>query len=306
MDEIKAEGATLDLVFGALADPVRREILNQLDGKDLLVTELAAPFDISLQAVSRHIHVLVRAGLVTQERTGRISRCRLDTGPILTASLWLNRYSRYWQSQFDTLAMWLDSLTQRKPPMRYRETTAKLAEYRHEIGALRDKMRALQAEIEPEEVADYTFVGADGPVRLSQLFGDKDTLIVIHNMGRTCPACTMWADGYNGVALHLESRAAFVVTSPDDPATQAEFATSRGWRFRMVSHQGTDFAEKMGYRSEQGGWLPGISVFRKDGNRILRVSDQQLGPGDDFCSVYHFLDMLPEGSADFRPKFRYQ
>ena len=190
--------------------------------------------------------------------------------------------------------------------MRYRETTAKLAEYRHEIGTLRDKMRALQAEIEPEEVADYTFVGADGPVRLSQLFGDKDTLIVIHNMGRTCPACTMWADDYNGVALHLESRAAFVVTSPDDPATQAEFATSRGWRFRMVSHQGTDFAGKMGYRSEQGGWLPGISVFRKDGNRILRVSDQQLGPGDDFCSVYHFLDMLPEGSADFRPKFRYQ
>jgi DNA-binding transcriptional ArsR family regulator len=109
---------TLDLVFGALADPVRREILNQLDGKDLLVTELAAPFAISLQAVSRHIHVLVRAGLVTQERTGRISRCRLDTGPILQASLWLNRYSRYWQAQFDTLAMWLDSLNPqpKEPP----------------------------------------------------------------------------------------------------------------------------------------------------------------------------------------------
>jgi len=101
----------LDSVFGALADPVRREILNQLDGKNLLVTELAAPFKISLQAVSRHIHVLVRAGLVTQERSGRVSRCRLDTGPILQAALWLNRYSRYWQSQFDTLAMWLDSLS---------------------------------------------------------------------------------------------------------------------------------------------------------------------------------------------------
>ena len=101
----------LDAVFGALADPVRREILNQLDGKDLLVTELAAPFEISLQAVSRHIQVLVRAGLVTQERSGRVSRCRLDTGPILQAALWLNRYSRYWQSQFDTLAMWLNSLS---------------------------------------------------------------------------------------------------------------------------------------------------------------------------------------------------
>ena len=80
--------------------------------------------------------------------------------------------------------------------MSYRETTTKLAEYRREIGALRERMRVLQAEIEPELIADYTFATADGPVRLSQLFGDKDTLFVIHNMGRTCPNCTMWADGF--------------------------------------------------------------------------------------------------------------
>ncbi|HEY1795962.1 MAG TPA: metalloregulator ArsR/SmtB family transcription factor [Stellaceae bacterium] len=111
MDAIEPNGETLDLVFGALADPVRREILARLDGEALLVGELAAPFDISLQAVSRHIQVLVRAGLVSQERTGRISRCRLDTGPILEAALWLNRYSKYWQEQFDTLAMWLDAIS---------------------------------------------------------------------------------------------------------------------------------------------------------------------------------------------------
>ena len=68
--------AALDRVFAALADPVRRAILRRLDGRDLLVSELAEPFAISLQAVSRHIQVLVRAGLVTQERTGRINRCR--------------------------------------------------------------------------------------------------------------------------------------------------------------------------------------------------------------------------------------
>src|ERR1700736_5387595 len=106
--------AALDRVFGALADPVRREILNRLDGKALLVTELAAPFRISLQAVSRHIQVLVRAGLVTQERTGRISRCRLDAGPIYQAAVWVNRYSKYWQAQFDTLAVWLDELERGK------------------------------------------------------------------------------------------------------------------------------------------------------------------------------------------------
>src|SRR6202035_2842795 len=99
--------AVLDRVFAALADPVRRAVLTRLDGEDLLVSELAAPFDISLQAVSRHIQVLVRAGLVKQERTGRISCCRLEAGPIFEAALWLIRYSKYWQSQFDTLAAWL-------------------------------------------------------------------------------------------------------------------------------------------------------------------------------------------------------
>jgi DNA-binding transcriptional ArsR family regulator len=106
--------AALDRVFAALADPVRRAILRRLDGRDLLVSELAEPFAISLQAVSRHIQVLVRAGLVAQERTGRISRCRLDAGPIYRAAVWVNRYSKYWQSQFDTLAAWLDEIERRK------------------------------------------------------------------------------------------------------------------------------------------------------------------------------------------------
>lgn len=189
--------------------------------------------------------------------------------------------------------------------MRYRETNERLTAYRKEIGALRAKMRELQQTVEPEEVADYEFAGPDGTVRLSQLFGDHDTLIAIHNMGKSCPACTMWADGYNGLLPHLQNRAAFVITSPDDPPTQAEFAASRGWRFRMLSHQGSSFAADMGYRGEQGGWLPGISVFQRKDGRIVRVSDQRLGPGDDFCAVYHFFDMIPEGTAGFRPRFSY-
>jgi DNA-binding transcriptional ArsR family regulator len=109
-DATDLESERLDLVFSALSDPVRRAILEQLDGKDLLVSEIAEPFDISLQAVSKHIQVLVRAGLVTQQRSGRISRCRLDAGPIQGAAIWLNRYSKYWQGQFDTLALYLDEL----------------------------------------------------------------------------------------------------------------------------------------------------------------------------------------------------
>jgi DNA-binding transcriptional ArsR family regulator len=98
------EAEALDAVFFALSDPVRRAILERLDGEALLVSELAAPFGISLQAVSRHIQVLVRAGLITQARTGRISRCSLDAEPLGEAAVWINRYAKYWQSQFETLA----------------------------------------------------------------------------------------------------------------------------------------------------------------------------------------------------------
>jgi DNA-binding transcriptional ArsR family regulator len=110
-----ADDEKLDLVFGALADPVWRAILTRLDGEDLLVTELGEPFAISRQARFRHIQVLGRAGLVKQERSRRVSRCHLDTGPILGASLWLNRRSHYWQSHSDTLAEWFDAMSQASP-----------------------------------------------------------------------------------------------------------------------------------------------------------------------------------------------
>jgi len=100
--------AVLDRVFFALSDPVRRAILERLDGEALLVSELAAPFNISLQAMSRHIQVLVRAGLVQQQRTGRISRCSLLAGPIFAVAVWINRYSKYWQEQFEMLAAMLE------------------------------------------------------------------------------------------------------------------------------------------------------------------------------------------------------
>ena len=105
--EQAAQEALLDAVFFALADPIRRAILERLGDDSLLVSELAAPFKISLQAVSRHIQVLVRAGLVSQARTGRISRCSIEVAPIFSAAVWINRYSKYWQAQFDTLAGWL-------------------------------------------------------------------------------------------------------------------------------------------------------------------------------------------------------
>ena len=105
----------LDEVFFALSDPVRRAILDRLNDGPLLVSEIAQPFDISLQAVSRHIQVLVRAGLVAQARTGRISRCSLDAEPLADAAAWINRYAKYWQAQFEALAQRLVEIEKEKP-----------------------------------------------------------------------------------------------------------------------------------------------------------------------------------------------
>ena len=105
--------------------------------------------------------------------------------------------------------------------MNYRESSARLADYRRQIAEIRDKMRHAQAAAQPEEVPDYVFANADGAVRLSELFTDKPDLIVIHNMGASCRHCTLWADGFNGIYDHLANRAPFVVSSPDAPDTQA-------------------------------------------------------------------------------------
>lgn len=189
--------------------------------------------------------------------------------------------------------------------MTYAEGSRRLTVYRRRIAALRRQMRSVQGRIEPRPVSDYTFATARGAKRLTELFGSKRDLFIIHNMGSRCPYCTLWADGYSGLYRHLASRAAFVLSSPDPPAVQQRLAMSRGWRFPMVSHQGTTFAADMGFRSKSGGWLPGISAFRRQGKGVVRLADAPWAPGDDFCSLWHVLDLLPEGPAGWQPQLRY-
>jgi predicted dithiol-disulfide oxidoreductase (DUF899 family) len=183
--------------------------------------------------------------------------------------------------------------------MKYADVNGKLADYRRQIAAIRERMRETLAAVEPVEVQDYEFTAVAGPVRLTDLFGDHEDLILIHNMGVSCSYCTLWADGYNGIHPHVVTRAGFAVSSPDRPPVQKRFAESRGWKFPMVSHAGTSFAADMGYVSTKGGWMPGVSVFRRAGDSILRVSDTGFSPGDDFCSLWHFFDLLPGGVGEW-------
>jgi predicted dithiol-disulfide oxidoreductase (DUF899 family) len=189
--------------------------------------------------------------------------------------------------------------------MTYDDGAALLREHKTQIAAIREKMRATRAAMTPMPVHDYALATTTGPIRLSEMFGRHRDLIVIHNMGTACPSCTLWADGFNGVYDHLASRAAFVVTSPDPVEVQTRFAAGRGWRFPMASHAGTTFAEDLGFRAESGGWRPGTSVFRVEDGRLVRMADTGFGPGDDFCAVWHFLDLLPDGRAGWTPRYAY-
>jgi len=183
--------------------------------------------------------------------------------------------------------------------MNYADVSGKLADYRRQIAAIREQMRDTLATVEPQEVKDYEFTTATGTTQLSQLFGKYNDLILIHNMGASCSYCTLWADGYNGIHQHVVQRAAFAVSSPDRPEVQQKLSSARGWKFPMVSHAGSTFAADMGFVTEKGGWIPGVSVFRREGSTIARVSDTTFSPGDDYCTLWHFFDLLPGGIGDW-------
>jgi DNA-binding transcriptional ArsR family regulator len=94
----------LDTTFAALSDPTRRSILARLADGEATVNELAAPFRMSLQAVSKHLKVLERAGLITRGRSAQRRPCRLRVEPLGEANEWLERYRNLWEDSFDRLA----------------------------------------------------------------------------------------------------------------------------------------------------------------------------------------------------------
>jgi DNA-binding transcriptional ArsR family regulator len=97
----------LDSTFGAVSDPTRRAILGTLTGGEASVTELAEPFAVSLQAVSKHIGVLADAGLVAREKRGRVQWCRLTATPMKAADEWLGGYREFWEGQLDSFGAYL-------------------------------------------------------------------------------------------------------------------------------------------------------------------------------------------------------
>jgi DNA-binding transcriptional ArsR family regulator len=105
----------LSLTFSALADPTRRSILERLAKGHATVTELAAPFPVSLPAVSKHLKVLERAGLIARGRNAQWRPCRLEAQPLQDASHWIDRYRQFWETSFDQLDNHLREMQKETP-----------------------------------------------------------------------------------------------------------------------------------------------------------------------------------------------
>ncbi|HEX7909799.1 MAG TPA: metalloregulator ArsR/SmtB family transcription factor, partial [Paraburkholderia sp.] len=113
---VKFNETLLDRTFAALSDPTRRALLARLSQHDLSVSELAAPFAMSLPAVMKHLDVLSEAGLITRSKTGRTVACRLSAGPMEEAMEWLGRYQRFWSESLDRLAAFVEEEQAPCPP----------------------------------------------------------------------------------------------------------------------------------------------------------------------------------------------
>ena len=175
-----------------------------------------------------------------------------------------------------------------------------------QIEATRKQITELRRTLEPEPVNDYELTNRNGnKVLLSSLFDERDELMVIHNMGKRCLYCTLWADGLNGFTFPINDRVPFVVTSPDTYEVQREFADSRGWKFNMLSTHGTTFTADLGFEPKPNMYYPGVSALVRKQGKLYRVSYDYFGPGDSYCAPWHLFDLFPKGSNGWQPKYNY-
>ncbi len=184
------------------------------------------------------------------------------------------------------------------------ESSTEIAALEQQIFELTQRLAALRRDSPGEPVPAYRFETDQGSTTLAELFGDRDTLLVIHNMGQGCRYCTLWADELNGMLGHLEAAMAVVLVSKDAPELQRRFAMSRGWRFRLASHGGGAYIQEQTVQAGAGN-MPGAVVYVRDGATIRRKNSAVFGPGDLYCSAWNFLALAGLSDENWTPQFNY-
>ncbi|MGI9430872.1 MAG: DUF899 family protein [Myxococcota bacterium] len=208
----------------------------------------------------------------------------------------------------------------------YRKVRDELLEAEIALRDQRERVADLRRQLPTDTVSDdYAFTegprdlaAGDAPtseVRLSELVDPERPLLLMHFMfggaqENPCPMCSMWADGYDGVVRHLETRANFAVVVAGDLAVFREWARARGWKnLRILSSEGTTFKRDLGTETDSGQPIPAVSVFTRgsDGTpRHFYTGSAFLAPGqfrgmDLLSPVWNYFDLLPEGRGDFMP-----
>lgn len=170
-----------------------------------------------------------------------------------------------------------------------------------------DALRANATVVNPDS---FSITENGVPKTLGELFGDRKDLVVIHNMGKSCSYCTLWADGLNGLLPHIESRTAIVLMNRDSLESQQEFAQSRNWKFRTTRDEDGAFTTAMGYaikKDDKYSLMPGYTTFHKqDDGTILRVASDYFGPGDVYMPVFPMFELLQDGQGGWEPQYTYQ
>jgi len=179
-----------------------------------------------------------------------------------------------------------------------------IADIEKQLFELTMRLNELRKNNSGTEVKNYRFSTLDGDATLLDMFGDKDRLLVIHNMGQGCRYCTLWADGFNGFLPHLESAMSVVLVSKDSPELQRTFANSRNWRFRLASHGGGEYIREQTVMDGQAN-MPGAVVYERNGDRITRKNAAVFGPGDLYCSIWNLLGMAGLNESNWTPQYRY-
>ncbi len=186
------------------------------------------------------------------------------------------------------------------------DTNPEIRKIEDEIAAKKEELSLLISKEKGTKIKDYTFQNSDGnDVLLSELFKNKEELIVVFYMGIQCKYCTLWADNYNGISKPLADRCSFAVVSKETPKEQNKIKKDRAWNFEMFSRKNNSFAEDLGFVGEEGNPLPGVASFiKKDGN-IFVHHRSYFGPGDNYCNMWDFTTILPKGINNWQPKYTY-
>jgi predicted dithiol-disulfide oxidoreductase (DUF899 family) len=197
----------------------------------------------------------------------------------------------------------------------YQESRNRLRDAEIQLRDQIESVAAMRRSLPPGPIVpDYTFIEADNGdrVRLSELFEDgKPELIVYHLMywaddDEFCPMCSMWIDGYNGLAPHIVQRTNFFIASRAPVEKLRAWGTHRGWeRLRLLSDDGPAFARDIDAEDAEGRPDSTIVVFAKDGDRVRHVytahpllEDRERGI-DLLCPVWHLFDLTPSGRGDW-------